>query len=87
MNLIQLIFELLKSFVPMDPTKRASLQIQGETWYKELDANPETSNAFLVTLKEHGEKWFVQVGFAISYIFLSKFIHDFLNPSEEEEED
>lgn len=87
MNLIQLIFELLKSFVPMNETKRASLQIQGEEWYKDLDANPETSNRFLVMLKSHGEKWFVQVGFAVSYIFLSKYIHDFLNPSQEDEDD
>lgn len=84
MNLIQLIFELLKSFVPMADTKRNSLQMQGEDWYRNIDANPETSNRFLVMLKTYGEVWYVQVLFAVSYIFLTKYIHDFINPTDEE---
>lgn len=71
----------------MNDTKRQSLQIQGEEWYNKLDGNPETSNRFLVMLKSYGEQWYVQVAFAISYIFLSKYIHDFLNPSQDEEDD
>ena len=71
----------------MDPTQRASLQIQGETWYRDIDASSATSNRFLVMLKEHGEKWYVQVGFAVSYIFLSKYIHEFVNPSDSEDDE
>jgi hypothetical protein len=68
----------------MDPTQRASLQMQGEAWYRDIKPESEGGNRFVALLKNHGEKWYVQVGFAISYIFLSKYIHDFLNPSDDE---
>lgn len=90
MNLIELIFALLAKFVPLDSVKLLSLQKDGKLWYDEIDETDEKNLPFVRKLKEYGEKWFTQVGFAIAFIFLQRLIFDFLNPSasdEDEDED
>lgn len=87
MNLIELIFALLAKFVPLDSVKLLSLQKDGQLWYQEIDQNDESALPFVRKLKEYGEKWYSQVAFAISFIFLQRLIFDFLNPTSSDDDD
>jgi hypothetical protein len=89
MTLLELIFALLAKFVPMDSVRLMSLQKDGKIWYDNIDEKDEATPSIVRKLKEVGEKWYTQVAFAISFIFLQRIIVDFLNPaaSDEDEED
>ena len=87
MNFIELIFALLKNFVPMETARFASLQKDGEVWYKSIDQDDAETNRIVAQIKKYGELWFVQVAFACSFIFLNKYIHDFMTSTEEDEDD
>lgn len=87
MNFIELIFALLKNFVPMETARFASLQMDGNKWYDEIDPEAPATNALVAKIKRLGQLWFVQVAFACSFIFLNKYIHDFMTSSGDDEED
>ena len=87
MNLIELIFQLLKNFVPMETARFASLQMDGTKWYNEIDPADASTNPLLAKFKAMADLWFVQVGIACSFIFLNKYIHDFMTSAEDEDED
>jgi hypothetical protein len=87
MTLLELIFALLAKFVPMDSVRLLSLQKDGKLWYDEIDEADESTPSLVRKLKEVGEKWYTQVAFAISFIFLQRIIVDFLNPAASDEDD
>lgn len=87
MDFIELIFALLAKFVPLDSVKLQRLESDGKIWYNEIDATDETQNKLVRKIKEIGEQWYAQVAMAISFIFLQRVIFDFLNPSDDEDED
>ena len=87
MNFIELIFALLKNFVPMETARFASLQKDGDAWYKGIDETSPDTNKIVSQIKKYGELWFVQVAFACSFIFLNKTIHDFMTSTEDDEDD
>ena len=88
MNFIELIFAILKRFVPISSERKDQLEVDALAWYKDkVKMANEDSPAFLKMLKEKGELWYIQVGLAISYIFLVKEIKSYMSaPIEEEEE-
>ena len=87
MTLLELIFALLAKFVPMDSVRLLSLQKDGQIWYEGIDQSDEETPSLVRKLKEVGERWYTQVAFAISFIFLQRIIVDFLNPSADADED
>lgn len=87
MNLIELIFALLAKFVPLDSVKLSRLENDGHKWYEAIDETDENQPSFVRKIKGMGEQWYMQVAMAIGFIFLQRTIFDFLNPSQDEEDE
>lgn len=88
MNFIELIFALLAKLVPMESERRGQLEIDGNAWYKRVIGSPEIpDNQYLAIAKEHANAWYTQVGLAIAYIFLLRGLADYLEGSNDTDED
>lgn len=71
----------------METARFQSLKMDGDKWYAGIDeASPDT-NKIVAQIKKYGEQWFVQVAFACSFIFLNKYIHDFMTSADDDEEE
>lgn len=93
MNWLEFIFKLISNFVPISDTRIRQLEADGMEWYKELkesvsdEKEPETLiEKGKLYLKQYGEHWACQTGFAILFIFANRWVHDFMNPSEDNED-
>lgn len=87
MNFIELIFALLAKLVPMESDRRAQLEIDGSAWYKRVLGSADVpSNKYLAMAKEHANAWYTQVGFAIAYIFLLRGLSDYLEGSDNDDD-
>ena len=83
MNIIEFIFKLLASFVPVDSVKLAQVEKEGLDWFAEVDAKP-TDNKILLEVKKHHNAWYTKTALAILFIFATRWIHDFMTLKEEE---
>ncbi len=88
MNIIELIFALLAKLVPMESTRRAQLELDGNAWYKKtVESADEPENKYLAMAKEHANAWYTQVGLAIAYIFLLRGLADYLEGGSDNDDD
>lgn len=85
MKFFDLIFELVRNHVP----------IKREDWaemYKEMEDDTARwtktdENWFKRTYAEYNDKWWVRLGFAISFIYLTKAIGNYLRSPSDDVED
>lgn len=91
MNFIEFIFAIVMKFVPVDRTRLAQLEQEGKTWYAQNVVNADKEggqpkNKVVAELGKHGETWYFQTFLAVFWIFAVKWIHNFINSDEEEDE-
>jgi hypothetical protein len=88
MKPLAFLFALLLRFVPMETVESETMKADAQAWWDAI--KPGDSPDLLVKLKEHGSTWYVRAGLAALFIFATRWIYDYLNPvdgEEEEEED
>lgn len=97
MNFIQFLFKLLHRFNLMGEDYGKTKE-EAELWYAEIKADkdslenptPEDNKKFPLLIrkaKAQLEKWYGKVALAILYIFLVRWIHEYMNPEDDEDED
>jgi hypothetical protein len=83
MRPIDLIFELVYRFVPMDQNEYAKLRDEATrdvaTWH------PEHENKFKAAYAKYTNHWMARLGLAVAYVPLVKYIGDFMNSSKTEQ--
>jgi hypothetical protein len=81
-NLISLIFALVRKFVPVQETEYASMKMEADEWHQNIigqNAKEENSlNAFEKFYAKYTSVWYFKLLLAVSYIFLVKYIQDFM---------
>lgn len=85
MNPIEFIFELLKNFVPIQSSKIAGLQKDGEDWYKANVEQAENPKGILKPVKQYANEWYIQLALATLYVFAFRWMNNFMNGSPEED--
>lgn len=92
MHFLQLLFQLLHRFVPVEEIEFQRLQSEAKTEWDALPENPEELEKGMLKkamwwLKKHNNKWQVRVLNMILYIVLTRVILDFMNPKDDDKED
>ena len=99
MNIIDLLFKLLRKFVPMDENEFAKLREEGVNWYGNLRGDEEAiekaekegdKGLMLLKFKKMASTWQFRTGCAVAYIVLVRKIYEWIEaplerPEEEEE--
>jgi hypothetical protein len=88
MNLIRLIFEIVRKFVPMDPNEYAQMRSEAEEWESKL--KPDSENALEKFYCKYGRVWWFKLFNAVMYMYLLARIPIWINPNntyEEEDEE
>lgn len=89
MDPIALIFKLVERFVPMGSNEYNRMYVDAQKWKDDL--NVKKDNNSLSKWEEmyirYTQPWGVRLLLAVLYIPLVKWIMDFMNPSQEEEEE
>lgn len=77
MNPLEFLFTLVKQYAPVNEGRWIVLKGKAEEWYgsKEMEVHPLGAK-----VKEYGEKWPVQLGLAVLFIFAMRWVHDFMSP-------
>ena len=84
MDLIELIFKLVKKFVPISMEEYQRLYNEADDWKSKL--NPKSKNKFEQTYCKYMNLWYVRLGLAIAYIPSVKAIMDMQRPQEIEQD-
>lgn len=84
MNPLGFIFSVQERFVPMEAVERESMKLDGNKWWQSIN---QDSHPMLQKLKEHGETWYVRLALSSLFIFAVRWVHDYLNPIDGEDED
>ncbi len=88
MNILQLIFQLVHHFVPMNSGDFARIKDEGEQWYSAIRIDDDVENPNLLNkAKKHAEQWYSKLGFAIMFIILKRKIWDYMNGGADKLED
>ena len=82
MNIIQFIYRLLNRFVPASATSIAALEDEAKEWYGKytLDENKNTWQFNIIT--NYLESWWFRTMLMILFIFFVRWIQDFMNPKD-----
>jgi hypothetical protein len=83
MDIIELIFKLVKKFVPISMEEYQRLYNEADEWRSKL--NPKSKNKLEKMYCKYMNLWYVRLGIAISYIPFVKAIMDMQRPPEIEE--
>jgi len=99
MKIEKLISKVLYKAAPMEPAEFQDLEMQMSVWFdtqkqsvkqKEIDAAKDGKEP-IFTLKEKAfkllDQWYMRALFAAAYIFIIRWVQDFMNPSEPEYDD
>jgi len=84
MNPLGFLFSVQERFVPMETTERESMKLDGNKWWQSINEN---SAPFLQKAKQHGEQWYVRLALSTLFIFAVRWVHDYLNPIGDDEDD
>ena len=99
MNIIYFLFKLLHRFGLLMPDEYARLKQEAEDWYasirfdvksiEEVKADKKAAwyEIWMMRFKAKASKWYVAVGFAVAYIFVERWVHEYMHPDDREEED
>lgn len=90
MKLLDLIFALVYKYVPIKEQDFAKLKSEAEADWAEVRTDDDAEMTLKAKIKKLTDKWESRLLMAVSYIFLVRWITDFMNPktdSEEENED
>jgi len=85
MNIIELIFAFLDSFVTIDERKKLQLRHEANEWWGSITVSPTKSDGtpqsytLLNKLKSISSLWYVQVALAVLFPFIVKFMSEYLN--------
>jgi hypothetical protein len=78
MNFIEFLFKLIRQFVPLDERKEIRLQNEATEWYNS-QLEEESKNPLAKVIQSHGEKWYIQTGLAVLYIFAVRWVAEFMS--------
>jgi hypothetical protein len=87
MRLLDLIFALIFKFVPIKEQDFAKLKSEAEADWATVRTDDEAELNLKAKIKKYTDKWESRLIMAISYIFLVRWITDFMNPKDSEEEE
>ena len=85
MDLIELIFKLVKKFVPISLEEYQRLYNEADDWKSKL--NPDSDKPIEKMYCKYMNLWYVRLAIAVSYIPFVKMIMDMQRPTEIEDED
>lgn len=85
MDLIELIFKLVKKFVPISLEEYQRLYNEADDWKSKL--NPDSEKPVERMYTKYMNLWYVRLAIAVSYIPMVKIIMDMQRPTEIDEED
>tara|TARA_B110000902_G_scaffold245806_1_gene300257 strand:- start:3106 stop:3378 length:273 start_codon:yes stop_codon:yes gene_type:complete len=85
MDLIELIFKLVKKFVPISMEEYQRLYNEADDWKSKL--NPKSKNKVEQIYCKYMNLWYVRLTIAIAYIPAVKSIMDMQRPQELEQEE
>jgi hypothetical protein len=83
MDLIELIFKLVRKFVPISMEDYQRMYTEADDWRSKL--NPDSSNKVEKLYTDQMNKWFVRLFIAVMYIPLVKWIMDIQRPDDEDD--
>jgi hypothetical protein len=84
MDIIELIFKLLKKFVPISLEEYQRLYNEADDWRSKL--NPDSDKKIEQLYCKYMNLWYVRLGLAVMYIPAVKWIMDLQKPTEIAEE-
>ena len=84
MDLIELIFKLVKKFVPISMEDYGRMYNEADEWRSKL--NPDSNNKFEQMYVKSMTQWYVRLAISVSYIPFVRYIMDIQKPTENEEE-
>lgn len=85
MKLIDLIFELVRLYVPIKQEDWARMKDEADKDLREW--HPEMDNKLKATYAKYNSYWWFQLAVAVSFIPLSRAIARYMNPKDEEDEE
>ena len=85
MDLIELIFKLVKKFVPISLEEYQRLYNEADDWKSKL--NPDSDKPVERMYTKYMNLWYVRLAIAVSYIPMVKIIMDMQRPTEIDDED
>ena len=85
MDLIELIFKLVKKFVPISLEEYQRLYNEADTWKSKL--NPDSDKPVEKMYTKYMNLWYVRLAIAVAYIPAVKMIMDMQRPTEIDEDD
>lgn len=85
MDLIELIFKLVRKFVPISMEDYQRMYTEADDWRSKL--NPDSNNKVEKLYTEQMNKWYVRLTISVLYIPMVKWIMDIQRPDEEEEKE
>tara|TARA_Y100000813_G_C24143996_1_gene343839 strand:- start:1270 stop:1539 length:270 start_codon:yes stop_codon:yes gene_type:complete len=85
MKPIEFIFELLKNFVPIQPSRIEGLKKEGQDWYAKNVDEADNPKGLMKPLKQHADEWYSQLGLGVLYIFAFRWLSNFMNGSSEDD--
>lgn len=87
MRFLDLIFALIFKFVPIKESDFAKLKSEAEADWATVRTDDEAELKLKGKVKRFTDKWESRLVMAVSYIFLVRWITDFMNPKDEKEEE
>ena len=83
MDLIELIFKLVRKFVPISLEDYQRMYTEADNWRSKL--NPDSENKIEKLYTDNMNKWYVRLFIAVMYIPLIKWIMDMQTPDSDSE--
>ena len=83
MDLIELIFKLVRKFVPISLEDYQRMYTEADNWRSKL--NPDSENKIEKLYTDNMNKWYVRLFISVMYIPLIKMIMDMQTPDSDNE--
>lgn len=82
MTWIVFLYTLIQKHTPITPGEVRELQTEAESWYNSDNVNDSKIGQLV---KKYGNQWWVKTFLAISFVWASRSMHNFMNPTQYEE--
>jgi hypothetical protein len=83
MDFLELIFALVRQFVPVDEAELRKMYGDAQKW--KLGLNPESENKIEALYCKYAHQWYIKLALAVLYIPLVRWIMDYMSPRNDEE--
>ena len=84
MTPVELLYKILYRFLTIPKPQIEQMENEAKEWIKENNESPK--NLVGKMYKEHGSTWYVRTICAVLFIFLVRWVQDFMNPVYEDSE-